>query len=77
METLDIQRQGIAYPRPALVALLGEGRWNCPTLAVASNAPDAEGVTIKRSNGVLYIDNACDIGRYFAVVLGRPVPRGR
>jgi hypothetical protein len=76
IETLDIQRQGIAHPRPALVALLGEGRWNCPTLVLASDAPDAEGVTTKSSNGVRYIDNARDIGRYFAVVLGTPVPRG-
>lgn len=75
-EALDIQYQDIAHPRAGLVAMLGEGRWNCPTLALANDAPGAKGVAVKHSNGVLYLDNARDIGRYFAIVHGTPVPRG-
>lgn len=75
-ETLDLRYEPLSHPRAGIVALLGEGRWNCPTLVLAGNAPDAEGVSIKTANGRRYLGNARDIARYFASVHGTPVPRG-
>lgn len=72
-ETLDVVYQPVAHPRPDLAAQLGEGQWNCPTLILGALSPDGAGV--KTSNGRRYIDNARDLGRYWAVLYGTAVPR--
>lgn len=75
-ETLDIRYQPVAHPRAGIVALLGEGRWNCPTLVLSDEAPGAEAARLRESNGRRFIDNARDIGKYFAEVHGVAWPRG-
>jgi hypothetical protein len=74
-EALEIVYQPIDHPRAALVALLGEGHWNCPTLVLAGDAETGE-ANVKDANGHRYIDNARDIGKYFSRRFGTPFPRG-
>lgn len=75
-ETLDIRYATLDHPRAELVALLGEGRWNCPTLVLDEEAPYRDHPSVRRANGRDYIDSARGIGLYFAAVHGTPVPRG-
>lgn len=75
-EALDIRCETLAHPRAGLARLLGEGRWNCPTLVLSEEAPDEDGAAIKSANGRRYLDSARDIARYFARVYGTPHPRG-
>ncbi len=75
-EALDICYETIAHPRAGLVGLLGEGRWNCPTLVLSADAPDAGGVIMSAASGRRYLGNARDITQYFAEVYGTPFPRG-
>jgi hypothetical protein len=72
-ETLDVIYQPVSHPRSDLSARLGEGQWNCPTLILGDNSPDGAGV--QTSNGLRYIDNARDLGRYWAMLYGTAVPR--
>lgn len=72
-ETLDVVYQPVTHPRPNLVTRLGEGQWNCPALILGESSPDGAGV--KTSNGLRYIDNARDLGRYWATLYGTAVPR--
>jgi hypothetical protein len=76
LETLDVRYEGIAHPRAGIVALLGPGRWNCPTLVLAGDAPYQDYSGARGANGRVFIDNARDIARYYAVRFGTPVPRG-
>jgi hypothetical protein len=75
-ESLEIRYQPIARPRPEIVALLGDGRQNCPTLVLSDNSPDFETANIQVANGWRFIDNARDIGVYYAERFGAPFPRG-
>lgn len=75
-ETLDISYQTITHPRADLVALLGEGEWNCPTLVLAADAPGAASARVREAKGIRFIDNARDIGKYFAERYGTAFPRG-
>lgn len=75
-ETLDIRYAPLAHPRAEMVAILGEGRWNCPTIILAEDAPYLEHRDVKISNGRRYLDSARAIARYFADVYGTPFPRG-
>lgn len=72
-ETLDIVYEGVEHPRADLVARLGEGRWNCPTLILAKSSPD--GPDVQSANGERYIDSARGTGRYWAALYGTAVPR--
>ena len=72
-ETLDVIYQPVTHPRPGLVALLGEGQWNCPTLILDEASPDGEGVS--RQGETRYIDNARDMGRYWSTRFGTARPR--
>ena len=69
-------RETLDHPREGLVAVLGEGAWNCPTLVLDADSPALPNCNIKSSNGTRYIDNARDIGRYWAARFGTSVPRG-
>ena len=76
LATLDIRYQPIARPRSELVNMLGTENQNCPTLVLADEAdagPDAE---VKCAAGYRFLDNARDIGKYFAYRYGTPFPRG-
>ncbi len=75
-EALDIRYEAIAQPRAGLAAALGEGRWNCPTLVLAADAPYTDHQAVKAANDRFYIDSARGIAGYFAALYGTPVPRG-
>ena len=75
-ETLDIRYEEIAHPRAGLVAMLGEGRWNCPTLVLAPDAPYQDFPEIAIANGRAYLSSGRAIARYYARRFGTPVPRG-
>lgn len=75
-EALDIRYESLDHPRAGLVELLGDGRWNCPTLVLADDAPDTDHPDVKERSGRRYLDSARAIARYFAAVYGTPVPRG-
>lgn len=72
-ETLEVIYQPVLHPRPVLVSRLGEGTWNCPTLILDEGSPDGEG--IKTEGQSRYIDNARDLGRYWAGRFGTARPR--
>ncbi len=75
-ESLDLRYERLAHPRAGLVAILGDGRWNCPTLVLGDDAPHTDHPAVKTANGRFYIDSARGIARYFGSVYGTPVPRG-
>ncbi len=74
-EALHIIYQPIDHPRPQLVAALGEGEWNCPTLILAGDVDVGPHAAVREANGVRFLDNARDIGKYFAYRYGTPLPR--
>ncbi len=76
LETLEVRYQEIAHPRAGIVALLGPGRWNCPTLVLAEEAPHQDFAAVGRANGRAFIGDARGIARYYAARFGTPVPRG-
>jgi len=76
LESLEVRFEGLAHPRAGIVALLGEGRWNCPTLVLDADAPGADGAGLKIANGRRYLDSAREIAGYFAQLYGTPFPRG-
>lgn len=73
-EAVEIRYQPIAKPRADMVSLLGEEHQNCPTLALRSEP--MKNMRAVPSNGYFVINNARDIGRYFAHIYGTPFPRG-
>ena len=75
-DALDIRHEALDHPRAGLVALLGEGRWNCPTLVLAPDAPLPDHRDVREANGRRYIDNARGVARYFADTIGVAFPRG-
>lgn len=75
-DALDIRLENLDHPRAGLVAMLGEGRWNCPTLVLPDDAQHKDHPDVKAANGRRFIDSARGIARYFAIVYGTPVPRG-
>ncbi len=75
-ESLTIVYQPIVRPRADIVSLLGDKNQNCPTLILANESPEFENVGIKNKNGHRFIDNARDIGKYYAQRFGTPIPRG-
>lgn len=75
-DTLSIEYQPISRPRTKLVQLLGDANQNCPTLVLASDSPEFELCGISVYQGLRFIDNAGDIGLYYAQRFGLPSPRG-
>ena len=75
-ESLDIVYVPIDKPRAAMSALLGDKNQNAPTLILHDNSPDYEECGIMQYRGRRFINNARDIGRYYARRFGTPVPRG-
>ena len=72
-ETLEVINQPLEHPRPGLVARLGDGQWNCPTLVLAEGSPEGQGMKVR--GGVRYIDNARDMARYWSSRFGTALPR--
>ena len=74
--SIEIHYQPIARPREGMIGLLGEQNQNCPTLALHPDSPHFESCGIQASGSYAFIDNARDIGRYYALRYGIPFPRG-
>ncbi len=75
-ESLDIHYQPITKPRDEMAALLGDKNQNCPTLVLAEDSPSFDDCGIMQKSGRRFINNARDIGKYYAKRFGTPVPRG-
>ncbi len=75
-ESLEIVYQPIEKPRAGLVALLGDKNQNCPTLVLDADNPRYDDAGIMQKNGHYFINNARDMGRYFAKRFGTAWPRG-
>lgn len=75
LAALEIVYEPIDHPRPQLVAALGEGEWNCPTLILSDDADVGPHARVSEANGVRFLDTARDIGKYFAHRYGTPRPR--
>ncbi|RKQ70945.1 DUF3088 family protein [Litorimonas taeanensis] len=75
-ESLSIDYQPIEKPRADLVALLGDKNQNCPTLVLHEDSPSFDNCGIMHKSGQRFINNARDIGKYYAARFGTPYPRG-
>ena len=75
-EALEIRYVGIEHPRAPICILLGEGRWNAPTLVLAEQNLGYAPSEAQQSNGESYLGSARAIARYFAARFGTAVPRG-
>jgi len=76
-EALDIRYVGIDHPRQPISELLGEGRWNAPTMVFDPGSIIPNGLNLSTSNRRSYLGSTRDIARYFALRFGTAVPRGR
>jgi len=75
-ESVEINYQAISRPRTDLVRLLGDANQNCPTLILNPASPNYSGCGIKTIDETHFIDNARDMGLYYAQRFGLPSPRG-
>lgn len=75
-ESVDIHYQSIAKPRADIVALLGDKNQNCPTLVLHADSPKYDNCGIMQKSGHHFINNARDIGKYYAARFGTAYPRG-
>lgn len=76
LPSLELRYQEISKPRPGLTAMLGAENQNCPTLVLAAAADAGPDLLVKQYGSYRFLDNARDIGRYFAHKFGTPFPRG-
>ncbi len=76
LPVLDIRYEPITRPRPGLTQLLGEEHQNCPTLILDQASAPGPHAALKTYNGLRFLDNARDIGKYFAHRFNTPFPRG-
>ncbi|MGB0907049.1 MAG: DUF3088 family protein [Maricaulaceae bacterium] len=76
-ESVEIIYQPIDKPRSDIIALIGEANQNCPTLVLSKASPVYEDCGIMIKNGHRFINNARDIGAYYALRYGTAYPRGR
>jgi hypothetical protein len=74
--SLEIVHVEIDHPRPAITAVLGEGRHNAPTLVLGAGSERVRGLTYAEANGHAYLGSARLIARHFAAIHGTPNPRG-
>lgn len=75
-ESVNIQYQDIEKPRAKLLELLGYDNQNCPTLVLSGASPILSDCGIQTYKETHFIDNARDIGVYYAHRFGTPFPRG-
>ena len=74
--SIDICYQPISRPRIDIIQLLGEDNQNCPSLVLAESSPSFECCGISTLEGLRFIDNAKDVGLYYAQRFDLPAPRG-
>ncbi len=74
-ESLEITYVPIDKPRAAMSARLGDKNQNAPTLILHEDSPEYDNCGIMQYRGQRFINNARDIGRYYARRFGTPVPR--
>jgi hypothetical protein len=75
-ESIAIEYQTLEKPRADLVDLLGHDHQNCPTLVLNEFSPVYSECGIQIKKEIQFIDNARDIGLYYAHRFGTPWPRG-
>lgn len=74
-ESLEIVYVPIEKPRSAMSELLGDKNQNAPTLILGSESPEFENCGIMKYRGQRFINNARDMGKYYASRYGTPYPR--
>ena len=75
-ESLEIHYVGIHHPREPIEEVLGEGRWNAPTLVLGGAGAVTGDFETRTSNDETYLDSARQIAKYFAAKFGTAMPRG-
>jgi hypothetical protein len=75
-ESLTIHYMPIHKPRAPMADMLGDKNQNCPTLVLHPDSPEYEGCGIMRKSGHRFINNARDMGKYYANRYGTSFPRG-
>ena len=75
-EALTIEYVGIDHPRTPICDILGDGRWNAPTLILADPSEIGDAIDVETHNGVAHLSSARQIAKYFAWKYGTPMPRG-
>ncbi|KJS34689.1 MAG: hypothetical protein VR74_19095 [Hyphomonas sp. BRH_c22] len=75
-DALDIVHVGLEHPRTEIVAMLGEGRYNAPTLVLHPDTPVGQDVNVEEANGLRYLASARSIAHHFSHRYGTPFPRG-
>ncbi|MGJ8561928.1 MAG: DUF3088 family protein [Alphaproteobacteria bacterium] len=75
-ESVNIIYVPIDKPRAAITDLLGEKNQNAPTLILHGDSPQFEDCGIMSYRGQKFINNARDMGKYYAQRYGTPTPRG-
>ena len=73
-EAIEIRYVGIDHPRSPICDILGERRWNAPTLVLSPE--QEEFPNAQTENGVAYLGSAREIAKYFAARFGIAMPRG-
>jgi len=75
-DALEIVHVGIDHPRAPITALLGEGRYNAPTLILPSEQAVPDELRVKEANGYRYLDSLRSIAALWAARYGIPARRG-
>lgn len=75
-ESLDIHYVGIEHPRAPICVVLGEGRWNAPTLVLSDTVDTSNLSGVRVDRGKSHLSSARNIAKYFAQKYGTPMPRG-
>jgi len=75
-ESLEIRYVGIDHPRAPICEILGEGRWNAPTLILSDRNQIEGDFRVETDNGVSHLSSARQIAKYFSAKFGTAVPRG-
>ena len=75
-DSVEIRHVGITHPRGPICALLGDGKWNAPTLVLGPAVDTGDNLPFRSANSHFYIDSARGIALYWADKFGIPVPRG-
>ena len=75
-ESLEVIYVGIEHPRTPICDILGDGRWNAPTLILADPDVVSGDFDIEIDNGAAHLGSARSIAKYFAAKFGTAMPRG-
>lgn len=72
---VEIHDVDFPRPRPAVAALLGPDHPGCPLLVLDSDSVPPPGIVVQQAaNGLRYIADSIQIGRYLAAVNGVASP---